>query len=118
MTVCGPTVYRLMSGAVCDRWGRTGSCPDRSTRSLRSETQMRRRMFLNPLARPSTQLDDPLVQVEGDVHLARLERPVLGERQSKPARHLHLAQPHPFAVSREVLHEDREHGSGYCQARP
>ena len=45
-------------------------------------------------------LDDAMVEVEGDVHLAGLERPVLGEGQAQASRHLHLAQPYPVAVSR------------------
>ena len=64
------------------------------------------------LPRPPAQVDDLLKEVEGDVHLAGLERPLLAERQPESSRHLHLAQPHPFAVSRKVLHEDREHDSG------
>ena len=64
------------------------------------------------LAGPPTQLHDALVQVEADVHLPTSSAWYSVRVQSEPSRHLHLAQPHPVAVSRKVLHEDREHGSG------
>ena len=67
----------------------------------------------DPLARPSTQLDDSLVQVVRDVQLAGFERPVLGEGESQVSGHLHRSQPHALTVPRKVLHEDGKHGSGH-----
>jgi len=57
-----------------------------------------------------TQLHDPLVQVVRDVQTAGLQLSVLAERQVEKPCHLGLAEPHPVAVTREVLHEKREHG--------
>lgn len=64
------------------------------------------------LARPPAQIHDPLVQVVSDVQLAGLQLPVVVEGELEPPGHLHLPQPEPLAVARQVLHDDREHRQG------
>ena len=47
------------------------------------------------------------------MQLPGLEVSVLPEREVEPFRHLHLAEPHPLTVPREMLNDDREHGAAY-----
>ena len=63
-------------------------------------------------AMPSTELDEAFVHVVRDVQLASFESAIPGEGQTQASRHQHWTQPHPVAVPRKALKDDREHGSG------